>query len=66
MSAQSNFVHDMKNQLGIVIGFSNLLLDDMAPDDPRRADLDEIRKAGEAALALLNGWHVPAPPEELK
>lgn len=66
MSSQSRFVHDMKNQLGIVLGFSNLLLDDMAPDDPRRADLDEVRKAGEAALAILNNWSVSAPPEELK
>ena len=66
MSVQPKFVHDMKNQLGIVIGFSNLLLDEMAPDDPRRADLDEVRKAGEAALALLNGWNLSVPPEELK
>ena len=66
MSAQSRFVHDMKNQLGIIIGFSHLLLDEMPPDDPRRADLDEVRKAGEAALALLNGWNVSEPPEELK
>ena len=56
----------MKNQLGIIIGFSHLLLDEMPPDDPRRADLDEVRKAGEAALALLNGWNVSVPPEELK
>ena len=66
MSGQSRFVHDMKNQLGIVLGFSNLLLDEMTPDDPRRADLDEVRKAGEAALALLNSWNVSTPPEELK
>jgi signal transduction histidine kinase len=66
MSGQSRFVHDMKNQLGIIIGFSNLLLDEMTPDDPRRADLDEVRKAGEAALALLNSWNVSMPPEELK
>jgi hypothetical protein len=66
MTVQSRFVHDMKNQLGIIIGFTNLLLDDMASDDPRRADLDEVRKAGEAALAILNGWNVSVPPEELK
>ena len=43
------FVHDMKNFLGIIIGFSNLLLDELPAEDPRRADLDEIRKAGEGA-----------------
>lgn len=56
MSAESKFVHDMKNQLGIIIAFSRLLLDDMTTDDPRRADLEEVRKAGETALAMLNGW----------
>ena len=65
MSVDSKFVHDMKNMLGIVIGFSTLLLDDMAPDDPRRADVDEIRKAGENALALLDQWQPPPPTEEL-
>jgi signal transduction histidine kinase len=66
MSARSKFVHDMKNQLGIVIGFTNLLLDEMPADDPRRADLEEVRKAGETALALLTSWNVSVPPEELK
>jgi signal transduction histidine kinase len=59
------FVHDMKNMLGIVIGFSELLLDDLAADDPKRADVAEIRKAGEHALVLLNGWNNSPPPEEL-
>ena len=47
------FVHHMKNQLGIVIGYSNLLLEELPADDVRRADLEEIRKAGESALALV-------------
>ena len=63
MSLDPRFVHDMKNMLGIVIGFSNLLLDDMAADDPKRGDVDEIRKAGENAVALLNAWNA-APPNE--
>jgi signal transduction histidine kinase len=54
---QRIFVHDMKNLLGIIIGFSTLVLDDMTPDDPRRADLDEIRTAGESALALVAKWN---------
>ena len=48
------FAHDMKNYLGIIIGYANLLLDEMDDDDPRAADLEEIRKAGEAALALVD------------
>ena len=66
MNADRKFVHDMKNMLGIVIGYSNLLLDDMAADDPKRADIDEILKAGEQAIALLDAWSGPPPGEELK
>lgn len=53
----------MKNMLGIIIGYSNLLLDDMAADDPRRADVDEIRKAGENAVTLLDTWDAAASQE---
>ena len=59
MNADRKFVHDMKNMLGIIIGYSNLLLDDMPANDPRRPDVDEIRKAGEAAVALLEGRNAP-------
>jgi hypothetical protein len=61
--ADRKFVHDMKNMLGIVIGYSNLLLEDLPPGDPRREDVDEIRKAGENALSLLEGA-AGAPPDE--
>ena len=46
----------MKNLLGIIIGYSNLLLDEMPPDDPKRSDLAEIRNAGDSAIVLLNDW----------
>ena len=61
MSQTRTFVHDMKNQLGIVIGYSNLVLDELAPEDPRRTDIDEIRRAGEAALALIDQWNAAVP-----
>lgn len=57
MNADRTFVHDMKNLMGIIVGYSNLLLDEMPVDDPKRADLDEIRKAGESAIVLLNDWN---------
>jgi len=44
--------HDFNNLLTAILGYCNLMLDDMPPDDPRRADLDEIRAAGERAAAL--------------
>ena len=56
MSTDRKFVHDMKNMLGIVIGYSNLLFDEIPAGDPKRDDIDEIRKAGESALALLVSW----------
>ena len=60
------FVHDMKNLLGIVIGYADLLLDDMPAGDSRRADVEEIRKAGGGALALLEEWDPPAPGEAIE
>lgn len=45
--------HDFKNQLGIILGFADVLLTDMSPDDGRRPDVEEIQKAATAALVLL-------------
>ena len=45
--------HDFKNQLGIILGFSEVLLAEAAPGDPRRSDFEEIHKAASAALHLL-------------
>ena len=57
-------MHDMKNMLGVVVGYANLLLTEMPENDPKRADVDEIRRAGETALALLEKWSAAAPGEE--
>ncbi len=48
--------HDLKNQLGIVLGFSELLLEDLDKESPIRADLEEILKAGRRAMALIDGF----------
>jgi len=60
------FVHDMKNMLGIILGYSSLVLDEMTDGDPRRRDIEEIRKAAEGALALLGTLNTAASAEELK
>jgi hypothetical protein len=52
-SADRNVRHDVKNQLGIILGFSELMLADMADDDPQRPDVTEIRGATLMALQLL-------------
>ena len=52
-TSQSRWRHDMKNQLGVVLGFSALLLEEMAPSDPRRGDVQEIHAAATRAIELL-------------
>ena len=49
----SKITHDFKNQLGIILGFSELLLADMADDDLRKPDIAEIRRAALIALQLV-------------
>ena len=44
--------HDFNNLLTAILGYCNLMLDDMPSEDPLRGDLDEIRAAGERAAAL--------------
>lgn len=45
--------HDMKNQLGIVLGFSDLLLHELDETSPHRRDLVEIHAAAQRALDLI-------------
>ena len=56
--------HDLKNLLGVVLGFTEVILADLASDDPRREDLLEIKKAGEEALALTTRIPVTKEPRE--
>jgi hypothetical protein len=45
--------HDFKNQLAIILGFSEVLLAEAAASDPRRGDFEEIHKAAVTALDLV-------------
>ena len=49
----SRWRHDITNQLGIILGFAELLLDEMDPGDVRRADVQEIVAAAQKALDLI-------------
>jgi hypothetical protein len=53
MSGEPPEIHQLKNHLSIIVGFCDLLLTDLPQGDPKRADLEEIRKAGQAALELI-------------
>ena len=44
--------HDFNNLLTAILGYSELLLEEMPRDAPDRADVDEIKKAGDRAAAL--------------
>jgi len=44
--------HDFNNVLAAIYGYTDLLIDQFTLDDPRRSDLQEIRRAAERAAAL--------------
>jgi PAS domain S-box-containing protein len=44
--------HDFNNLLTVILGYCELLLTDLNPDDPRQADIVEIQKAGARASGL--------------
>jgi len=44
--------HDFNNLLTGIMGYSELVLARMAPGDPRRGEIEEIRRAGERAASL--------------
>jgi signal transduction histidine kinase len=53
LGATTGWRHDMKNQLGIILGFADILLQELDPADSRRADLQEIHEAAARAMELL-------------
>jgi hypothetical protein len=46
-------IHRLKNDMAIIVGFCDLLLTVCSADNPRRADLLEIHRAAQDALALM-------------
>ena len=44
--------HDFNNVLAAIFGYSDLLLEQFTDDDPRRADVQEIRRSAERAASL--------------
>jgi hypothetical protein len=61
MAERGNLEHALKNYIAIVLGYADLLLEEMPADDPRLEDMREIHKAATAAAALLNGARSAAP-----
>jgi signal transduction histidine kinase len=50
-------VHDLNNQLAVILNFTTFVLEDTPDDDPRREDLLEVqraaRRARDVALEML-------------
>jgi PAS domain S-box-containing protein len=44
--------HDFNNLLTAILGYTQLVLREMGPDDANRADVEEIKRAGDRAAAL--------------
>jgi signal transduction histidine kinase len=47
--------HELSNQLGIVISYAELLLEELDAADPNRPDLDTIDRASRRLQELLTG-----------
>lgn len=45
--------HTFKNHLSVIVGFCDMLLLDLPPQDQTRESVEEIRKAAHAALGLV-------------
>jgi hypothetical protein len=56
-------VHDLNNQLAVILNYASFVIEDTAADDPRREDLLEIQRAAERArdLALQMMAELPRP-----
>jgi len=48
----SGVAHDFNNLLTVIIGYVDLLLLDLGSHDPRRSDLEQVRKAADTATSL--------------
>jgi hypothetical protein len=45
--------HAIKNHIAIILGFCELLLNETAADDSRRADLEEIHRAARELMIIF-------------
>ncbi|MES1254947.1 MAG: hypothetical protein ABUS56_05025 [Acidobacteriota bacterium] len=60
--SERNSLHECKNQIGIILGFVELLLDEQGMPDSRRADLLEIQRAAQRLVTLLPSLTTSPPP----
>ncbi len=51
-SLAGGVAHDFNNLLSVILSYAEMIIDGLKVGDPMRAELDEIRRAGERAAAL--------------
>jgi signal transduction histidine kinase len=56
--------HEVNNPLTAVLGFSEILLEDIEPEDPRRPDVEQIRDAALRARSIVRALRDFARPQE--
>ena len=54
-AGESRRLHNVRNHLAVIVGFCDLLLGEIPEHDRKHADILEMRKAADAAMALLEG-----------
>jgi two-component system cell cycle sensor histidine kinase/response regulator CckA len=57
-------VHDLNNQLAVILNYASFVIEDTAADDPRREDLLEIRRAAERARDVTLQMMAQLPPAD--
>jgi iron only hydrogenase large subunit-like protein/nitrogen-specific signal transduction histidine kinase len=51
----AGIAHELNNPLGVVLMYSNILLDECAPDDPVRQDIELIASQAERCKKIVSG-----------
>jgi signal transduction histidine kinase len=55
-------IHDLNNQLAVILNYANFVLEDTPANDPRRDDLLEIQRAAKRARDVTLGLLAQEPP----
>jgi len=55
-------VHDLNNQLAVILNYATFVIEDTPADDPRREDLLEIKHAAERARDVVLELLQSEPP----